>query len=205
VAGRLGVLVAGGRGRRMGLGFPKALLPLAGRTLLERGMDVLAATCDRMVVAAPAGMALPLAPALRADDPPGAEGPLAGLVAGLVAQPFEVALVLGVDFPLMTPGALERLAAALDGAAAAIPMPGGVPQPLAAAYGPQAVPALAAALGAGERAPTRAVMRLAPRYLDDGALAALPGGRGCFLNLNRAAQIEEVERALAAARTGGGG
>jgi molybdenum cofactor guanylyltransferase len=196
--GRLGVLLAGGRGRRLGLGFPKALLPLGGSTLLDRGIATLSAVCGTVVVVAPASVALPLDAALRVDDAPGAEGPLAGMVAGLLSHPFDQAVVLGVDFPLMRPETLVRILADLDGVSAVIPMPGGVPQPLAAAYGPAAVPVLVQALGGGERAPTRAMLRLRPRFLDDAAIAALPGGAEAFENLNLLDQLPAIEQRLAA-------
>ena len=199
---KLGILLAGGRGRRLGLGFPKALLPLGGSTLLERGIATLSAVCDRVVVAAPAGLALPETSAPRVNDPPGSQGPLAGMVAGLLAEPFETAIVLGVDFPLVRGEALVALGSMLDGGAAVIPIPGGIPQPLAAAYGPAAVPVLTQALGAGERAPTRAVLRLGARFLDDAAIAGLPGGAANFLNLNRPEQLAEVERRLTGAESG---
>src|SRR5439155_8105257 len=96
---------------------PKALVRLAGVTLLERALAILSAVCDEVVVVAPAGLALP-APAARADpaspgaresgsapgvrrvnDPPDAAGPLAGVVAGLGARAFARAIVLGVDLP----------------------------------------------------------------------------------------------------------
>ena len=198
MAARLGVLLAGGRGRRLGLGFPKALLPLSGSTLLDRGIATLTAVCGRVAVVAPPSVALPLDEALRVDDAPGAEGPLAGMVAGLLSHAFDEAVVLGVDFPLMRPETLEAILARLDGASAVIPMPAGVPQPLAAAYGPGAVPVLVQALGAGERAPTRAILRLRPRFLDDAAIAALPGGAAMFENLNLPDQLPAIEQRLGA-------
>ncbi|HEV2105150.1 MAG TPA: NTP transferase domain-containing protein, partial [Candidatus Eisenbacteria bacterium] len=67
----LGVLLAGGRGARLGAGGPKALATLAGRTLLSRAHAILAAVCDAVVVVAPAALALPVAPGERVDHPPG--------------------------------------------------------------------------------------------------------------------------------------
>lgn len=51
----VGVIAAGGRGERLGADGPKAFVVLAGRPMVEWSHDVLAAVCDRVVVAVPAG------------------------------------------------------------------------------------------------------------------------------------------------------
>lgn len=199
MTGVLGVLVAGGQGRRLSRSTPKALVCLSGLTLLERAWAVLEAACDEGVVVAPAALALPVPAAMRIMDGPRAEGPLAGLVAGLGARSFERAVVLGVDFPLMRPAALAALRDQLGGETALLPAPGGIPQPLAAVYGPAAAGALARALERGERALTPAALALRPRLLDDGELARLPGGLENFFNLNTPDDLAEAARRLGAA------
>jgi molybdopterin-guanine dinucleotide biosynthesis protein A len=208
VAGTLGVLVAGGAGTRLGLGIPKALVRVGGATLLQRGVRTLAAICDDLVVAAPAELALavpsPMSrgadapPPARAFDPPGASGPLAGVVAGLSSRAFERAVVLAVDLPFATSAALAALLERLGRHDAIVPAPGGVPQPLAAAYAAAARPLLAAKLHAGERSLTRALDSLDAVRLDDDALARLPGGLENFFNLNTRDDLAEAERRLAA-------
>ena len=207
MASTLGVLVAGGAGSRLALGIPKALVRVGGVTLLERGIETLAAVCDRIIVTAPAGLALPLAdrarspgrscPIRRADDPAGTVGPLAGIVAGLSSGAFARAVVLGVDLPFVVPATLEAMLARMSGHHAVVPAPGGFPQPLAAAYAPAAEPILASCLAAGERSPTRALGSLDVRMLDDVELALLPGGPGTFFNLNSPADLEQAARRLA--------
>ncbi len=204
----VGVLVAGGAGKRLGLGIPKALVRVGGVTLLERGLRTLAAVCDEIVATAPGEMMLPLpegrlvAPRAgtvrRVDDPAGPAGPLAGVVAGLAACPFDRAVVLGVDFPFLEPGTLATLLGRLAGHGAVIPAPGGLPQPLAAAYAPAAREILAARLASGERALTVAVEALDALRLGDDALARLAGGLDNFFNLNTRADLAEAERRLAA-------
>ncbi len=203
MAGTLGVLVADGRGARLSLGMPKALARVGGRTLLERALETLRAACDEIVVAAPAGLHLPVPPEARADDVTGIEGPLSGVVAGLAARPFARALVLGVDFPLLRPALLRSLADRLGDHAAAVPAPGGIPQPLAAAYAPRAAAALAERLAAGERAVTVAVLALEPLLVGDAELARLEGGVESFFNFNTPEDRARAESLLAArARTG---
>ncbi|MGH7729860.1 MAG: molybdenum cofactor guanylyltransferase [Candidatus Eiseniibacteriota bacterium] len=204
----LGVLVAGGAGSRLALGMPKALARLGGVTLLERALATLAAVCDGIVVSAPARMDLPLPgtvpsargarPVRRADDPAGTLGPLAGIVAGLGSVPCDCAVVLGVDLPFVEPAALEALVERLPGHQAVVPVPGGFPQPLAAAYAAAAGPILASRLAAGERSPIRALRSLDVLSLDDRELAQIPGGAAGFFNLNTPADLVESERRLAA-------
>lgn len=192
----LGILLAGGAGRRLDPGRPKPLVRLAGRTLLERAAATLAAACDVVVVAAPASVALPATGMRRVED--AGDGPLAGLVAGLAAADAACALVLGVDFPLVDAAWLAALRDALGPALAAVPAPGGIPQPLVAAYAPGARTPLEAAYRAGVRSPSAALEALAPRLLDDRSLDAFPGGSSALLNVNLPEDLALAERALAA-------
>jgi molybdenum cofactor guanylyltransferase len=76
------VLLAGGRGARMGGELPKPLISLGGRTLADRALDVVRFHCAPILVSAAdavafAGLALPVVEDLRE----GRLGPLAGLEA----------------------------------------------------------------------------------------------------------------------------
>lgn len=194
----LGVIVAGGHGVRLGLGRPKAFAEVGGTTLLARAEETLGGICDEVVIAAPAELPLPGHRSPRVADASGDAVPLAGLVAGLSARPFERALALGVDFPLMRPGMLAALLSRLGERSAVIPAPGGVPQPLAAAYGPGAVAALSASLARGERAVTAAALALDPVILTEDELSRLEGGSASFFNLNTPEDLAEACRRLAA-------
>jgi len=208
VARVLGVLPAGGSGARLGAGGPKALARLGGATLLARAAATLEEICDVLVVTAPRALDLPAR--AGADwrgraiaDPTGSVGPLGGIVAGLSAEEFEMAIVLGVDFPFVVVGTLRDLlerARAARPRLAVIPAPGGRAQPLVAAYAPEARTRLAAALEAGERSLVPAALALDPLLLDDHALEQLEGGVGAFFNLNTPADHAEAERRLAAPR-----
>jgi molybdopterin-guanine dinucleotide biosynthesis protein A len=204
MAHTLGVLVAGGAGARLGLGMPKALARLGGETLADRAIRTLSAVCDSVAVAAPVELALPLPPGsalIRVLAPPGVAGPLAGVVAGFAACEFDHAVVLAVDLPFVSAAALRGLLAELGRYQAVIPCPGGVSQPLAAAYAASARSILAARLQAGERSLTRAVDHLHVVRLEDRALARLPGGAKGFFNVNTQSDLAEAERRIAAGET----
>ena len=128
----LGLILAGGLGRRMG-GVDKPLLRLGGRTLLDRVVERLGRQCG-------AGLALSVNgdPARFAGFPgsvlpdtvPGQLGPLAGLLAGLehaAAHHPGVTHVLSVpgDAPFLPGDLAAWLGSALEGSPIALAASGG--------------------------------------------------------------------------------
>ncbi len=80
----LGLVLAGGKARRMG-GGDKALIRIGGKTILERVLGRLKPACTRIVLNAngdPARFA-PFGLPVVADSVPDFAGPLAGILAGL--------------------------------------------------------------------------------------------------------------------------
>jgi len=109
------VVLAGGRGRRLG-GVDKPALAVGGRTLLD-GVLVACQGAEPIVVVGPrrvTGAAVRWA----REEPPHA-GPLAAVAAGLSAVPLsaEVTAVLAADLPNLRPDTVHRLHAALRTAA----------------------------------------------------------------------------------------
>ena len=161
VGGLTGVLLVGGASTRFG--SPKALARFGGETLAERAWRLLGEVCDeRIAVGSATG--LPFATLSDAGD---AHAPLAGIVAGLRAAAHEVAVVVPVDMPLLTAGALQALAAGCRDAA--VPQTG----PLPGAYAKAALPVLEDALARGELRLRDVVARLdaAVVELDEALLA----------------------------------
>jgi molybdopterin-guanine dinucleotide biosynthesis protein A len=114
------VVLAGGRGRRLG-GPAKPAVAVGGRPMLSRVLGAVAAAAVRVVVGPP-GLGALVPPGVRVvlEEPAGG-GPVAALAAGLAAVPPEVerVVLLAADLPLLTPAAVGRLLAAvgdLDGA-----------------------------------------------------------------------------------------
>lgn len=113
------LLVAAGRGERLGAPGPKAFVTLAGRPMLEWSYDALcAAPCiTQIVVALPPGV----------PAPEGAIGVAGGgarshsVRNALAAAPdAEVVLVHDAARPLLTPDLVERCVAALEGVDAVV-------------------------------------------------------------------------------------
>ena len=117
-----GLILAGGRGSRMGGQTPKPLTELAGRPLIAHVIARLERQAMPIILAAPIGQdyerfALKLAPDLR----PGLVGPLAGVEAGLLAladMRNEVPAYLVVtpgDTPFVPTDIVERLSSTASG------------------------------------------------------------------------------------------
>ena len=120
------LIVAAGRGERLGAPQPKALAELAGRPLLQWSIDALrgVASIDRIVVALPPGVS---APAGTIGVPGGAVRSESVRLALAAAGPGDPVLVHDAARPLLTPELAERVIAAaladgVDGAVAAAPV-----------------------------------------------------------------------------------
>jgi molybdopterin-guanine dinucleotide biosynthesis protein A len=170
------LVLAGGGSRRMGRS--KALLPIAGTTLVELVVERLAGDFEHLLVAARDPDQLPpsLLPHFVRDLHPGS-GPLAGIEAGLAASPHDLLLAVACDMPRVTPELARRLVSAAEGVDAAVPRIGGRPEPACAAYRRSAAAPLSAALREGRRRSADVLDELRVRWLD-GEDPAL------FVNLN---------------------
>jgi molybdenum cofactor guanylyltransferase len=97
-----GILLVGGGSTRFG--SPKAFALFEGETLAERAWRLLGETCDERVAV---GRLDGLPFRSLADE---GTGPVAAIAEGLRSARHEVALVIPVDMPLLTPAALGLLA-----------------------------------------------------------------------------------------------
>jgi molybdopterin-guanine dinucleotide biosynthesis protein A len=109
--GLTGILLVGGASSRFG--SPKALARFEGETLAERAWRLLGEVCEERIAVGRLA-ALPF-PALGDEG----TGPVAAIAAGLRGAAGDVAVVIPVDMPLLTPGALQLLADACRDAAVA--------------------------------------------------------------------------------------
>jgi molybdenum cofactor guanylyltransferase len=143
-------VLAGGRSSRMGQ--DKALLQLAGQSLLEISLAKLRAL---PLAAAPriAGMRSDLAShaPVIADLHPGC-GPLSGIEAALAASTRPLNLFLPVDMPLLPAQFLAwmLLRTEITGALMTVPCINGRPQPLCAVYHQDLLRPITASLLAGD-------------------------------------------------------
>lgn len=175
------IVLAGGRGRRMG-GVDKSRLLLEGRTFLDRILDRLGPLFDETLIAG--GPGLP-------DLHPGG-GPTQGVAAGLAAMAGEVAFVCACDMPHVQPRVVQRLLERLGPREAVVPVLDGRPQPLHAVYRRScAGPARDLA-----REPGRRMLDLLERVdcllLSEEELLDLPDWRRSFENANTPEDLERL-------------
>ena len=115
----VGIVPAGGAGERLGADRPKAFVVCAGRPLYEWSVEVLAAVCDRVVVAVPAEY-------VRPGWVEGGASRSASVRNALAAAPEATTVVVhDAARPLVTRELVERCIGALmgvDGAIAAAPV-----------------------------------------------------------------------------------
>jgi len=225
---RFGIVLAGGASSRLadaGIVPPggKAGLVLAGRTLLERVCERLAAAVGRIVVVAAPGQALPGLPEAAEvvrDSLPGS-GPLAGIADGLRAvgrlMPAAAGgVVVSCDVPLVSPRLLEGLCDRIDsvtglqsprpdipGPMWVVPEVGGHLQVTVSAMGTALLPSIVAHLQAGRRDPRSLVGRL--RAEQPGSVVVVPEVEVLdldpdlmsFRDLDTPRDLEELGRLLA--------
>ena len=194
----LGVILAGGRSTRMGT--EKALLPIAGASLITHVVSRFAPQVGRLVINAngdPARFAA-LGLAVIGDCSTGEQefeyqGPLAGIAAALALAArsgFPHVATVPVDAPLLPLDLVERLAAGgSDDEIASAAGVNGI-EPLFALWPTSLAPAVDAALAAGERAVRRLVEGLPHRLV---AFTWEASEASPFLNLNTPADATTFE------------
>lgn len=200
-----GIVLAGGRSRRMGR--PKALLPFGDTTLLGRVVRRVAEVCPRVLVVVrdPAVLSgeddRAVLPAGRHAGPPAGEvvvdrfpglGPLSGLHAGLLATETPTAVCVACDLPLVKPALLRLLADLAAGHDAAVPVVGGRPQPVCAAYHRSVADAAAEVLAQGGGAMRDLLARLRVRLVEEADLRRADPDLGSFLDVNTPADYREA-------------
>jgi molybdenum cofactor guanylyltransferase len=127
-----GVVLAGGQSSRMGR--DKALIEVDGRTMLDRGIDLLRPHVREVLVIADPGKYETTHATVIPDQEPGL-GPLGGIVTALKRARYVRLLVIACDLPNLNDRLLTRLKIALDeGHDAVVPKHEGHIEPLAAAY-----------------------------------------------------------------------
>lgn len=207
----VGVVLAGGRSRRLGIDKAALRLERDGRTqtLLAYTVRRLASVSSEVVVAAGADLLserqelleaelptlLPFAlPTFVADAPPPAFGPAAGLLAAAAARPEASLLVLACDLPRVPVALLERLVRESrehPETAWIVPVRAGRLEPLCALYSPVALRALAGRATSGRCAlhelRSEALHR---RELAVEAVPELAGQVDPLLNLNEPQDLE---------------
>ncbi|MDT8406453.1 MAG: molybdenum cofactor guanylyltransferase MobA [Methylococcales bacterium] len=105
-----GVILAGGRGSRMG-GADKGWIDYQGRPLIEHALSALHPVASKMIISANRNIAAyqALCAQVVTDLDSHFQGPLAGILAALMQIDTDYALIIPCDAPHITPTALRQL------------------------------------------------------------------------------------------------
>jgi molybdopterin-guanine dinucleotide biosynthesis protein A len=190
-ANPIGVVLAGGQGRR--IGGDKATTSLGGRPLLSYALQsLLQATREVAVVAKPSTMLPPLGAVPLWEEPEEPSHPLVGIVEALRRADGRPVLVCAGDMPFVPAALLAELAVAASGSApAAVACTlGGALQPLLGRYDPEALAALSEAASEAVAPAREVVAALRPLRVPVEDPHAL-------FNVNTPEDLQQAEKLLA--------
>jgi molybdopterin-guanine dinucleotide biosynthesis protein A len=187
-----GIILAGGASRRMGR-RNKAFLELDSRPLIEIVVGRVQSVCVEVLIVAGdtspyADLGVPLV-----EDRFRGVGVLGGLHAGLEAASHELALVVGCDMPFLNPGLLRTFAGWAEGYDVTILRQGEQVEPLHAAYRRTCLPAIEAAINAGERRIVSFFPHVRVRHITPAEIASIDPDLRSFRNINRPEDWEAVQ------------
>jgi molybdopterin-guanine dinucleotide biosynthesis protein A len=190
----IGVLLAGGRGSR--LGGAKALAPLGGRPLICHALAALRGAVGEVAIVAKPDTSLPVLHDVTVwREPAEPRHPLVGIVHALARADGRPVLVCAADMPFVTREVLAALAAADPAGAPAVVATSAERglQPLLGCYQPEAGALLAGAAFEGTAPVRRMVAALEPRLFDVSDPQVL-------FNVNSAEDLAAAEALLAGPR-----
>jgi molybdopterin-guanine dinucleotide biosynthesis protein A len=146
MAQTIGIVLAGGEGRRFGQ--PKGQVVLGGSTLADRAARALKPLCGSVLVSVAKGAPSPASGYPVVEDLGPRVGPLGGLAAAFASTGKADLLVLACDYPAVGTSFLRALVSASEGSDDVVfPVdPSGRDHPLVALWRRSAEPAVASAL-----------------------------------------------------------
>jgi molybdenum cofactor guanylyltransferase len=164
--GPIGVILAGGMGRR--IGGAKALVRLSGKPLIAYPLEVLTLALDDVAVLAKPDTQLPSLPGVTVwIEPQAPRHPLLGIVHALAFAAGRPALVCAADLPFVSPELIDRLAhLPAGGAPAVLAAHDGRIQPLLGRYEPGAGELLRDAAAAADQPLMGTIEAIGPRLLE---------------------------------------
>jgi molybdopterin-guanine dinucleotide biosynthesis protein A len=198
---RRGFVQAGGGSTRFGT--DKALVELAGKTMLQRTGELLAAVCGKVSIIAPPHKYEDLPWPVLIDRWPG-EGPLGGILTALQHvneedRSYESrSLIVSCDMPFLTQEFLSTLweHASRSPAQVVVPQSRNGLEPLCAVWRSDAVPAVQRVFDRGVRKVTDAMKHLSMEVLDESSWKRFDTHNRLFWNMNTPEDYEEARRKL---------
>jgi len=191
-----GVIQAGGKSIRMG-GAPKALVPLGGRSIIERVVDaVRAVTGDVLIVTNTpelyAHLGLPMVPDVFPDH-----GSLGGIYSGLAAVPGDAAFTVACDMPFLSVEVVRLVASRAAEADVVIPQIAGQWETLHACYAKSCLGPIERRLRSGRLKIIGFFDEVRVLAITEAQIARLCDPAVVFMNVNTPDELDRA-RALAA-------
>jgi molybdenum cofactor guanylyltransferase len=186
------VILAGGKGRRMGLA--KATIKLGGRPLVEHVALLAKRVFERVYVSGPSELeflGLPVVP----DQEPG-QGPLAGVLSGLKAAGTPWVFVLPCDSPFIPEAFLWGMASLVNDHEVVVARSGGFYEPLHALYSRRLLPAMEQLISSGERKITSLYERARVKEATPDKLREWDPEAMAFFNINTPEELVRAEAYL---------
>jgi molybdopterin-guanine dinucleotide biosynthesis protein A len=174
------------------MGTNKALLPLAGRRLVDHAVDLLVPHVEDAFVVGPPEVFPFLHVPVRPDEIRQG-GPLGGLLTGLRRARFEKSLVLGVDLPFLNGDILDRILRESGDADATVPRIGDTAETLCAVYSRRCVNVIEGLLLSGHKSVVELLGRVRTRFLEEEMFREM-GAPEAFFNINTREDYEESKR-----------
>ena len=157
----LGLVLAGGKSKRFGQ--DKALFAFhEGISQLDYAIRLLDAFCERTIVSVSDSMScFGIENSECIKDVPGVEGPIGGVMSGLIEAREKGLLVVACDMPLLEASLILRLLSQRDESrlATCYLATDGKPEPLCAIYEPECLPVLERAIEEGQLSLRRFLIR----------------------------------------------
>lgn len=182
ISGVAGVILAGGGSRRMGTN--KALMNVAGQTMIEAVYRTMAGLFDEVLVVTSDPDAYADLPCRKIADLYPGKGPLAGIHAALTSCAAERIFVVGCDMPSLNPELIRMLCSRGEMTDAVVPVsPDGL-EPLHALYGKNGMPELLRMLEHDERSVLTFIKRINSTLIATADVAACDPHFRSFKNIN---------------------
>ena len=191
-----GVVLAGGKSRRMGR--DKSQLALQGETLVARAVRKLTALSDDLILVTNTPVPLTGLGARLIGDALAGGGALSGIHAGLLAARHEWALVVACDMPFFNLDLLRYMASLTPGHAVVVPRWQGELETLHTFYSRQCIPLVEPILRRGGGRIIELYAHVSVRYVEPDEIIRFDPEGLAFFNVN---SPEDWERAQALAAT----
>lgn len=187
-----GVILAGGRSRRMGRDKALTPVPETGLTMLESVFEALSTITTDIVIVAPRRAGYERCGVPVIGDAPGPSGPLRAISTGINAVAGDRCIVIACDLPYVNPRLLAWMAGLETDADALVPVTHGtsrqggteVFQTLHAIYRKSCLPAIEQCLRRGDPRTTSFLDRVQVQTIPEASLRSIDPSLKSFLNIN---------------------